>query len=179
MLCRFIIRYITTYCERWPVGRRRYFRTRTFSSSSLSPPNQLSAPKSSARPAVCQSRLRPGEIANLTWDMVLEPSGQVNHHRAPRPCRQEERWSPDPSSHRSEPATGARPMAQIVRRHRPVIRSERNGFMTLLSRVVCPRISCDWALNRHAGPQLHVSDRILRRLGAKHAYGWVCYRAGR
>jgi hypothetical protein len=37
--------------------------------------------------------LRAAEIANLTWEMVIEPSGEVAFHiEAARPCRQEGQW---------------------------------------------------------------------------------------
>ena len=43
--------------------------------------------------------LRAGEIANLTWDMVLGPTGQISGmHRAARPRSQEGQRPHDPDS---------------------------------------------------------------------------------
>jgi integrase/recombinase XerD len=53
--------------------------------------------------------LRAGEIANLTWDMVLDSSGQIGCVRTARPCGQEGQRSRDPYS--SGAASGSRCVA--------------------------------------------------------------------
>ena len=49
--------------------------------------------------------LRAGEIANLTWDMVLDPTGDIGTvHRAARCCGQERQRPIDPGAPRSSPS---------------------------------------------------------------------------
>ena len=80
--------------------------------------------------------LRAGEIANLTWDMVLDPTGDVRvGDRAARCCGQERQRPIDPSAPRS--SAGPRRVSQSLDRHRTFhpIRARR-CTMTPLSIVV-------------------------------------------
>jgi integrase len=69
--------------------------------------------------------LRAGETANLTWDMVLDPTGDVGSVIELRYCRQERQ--------RPTALTAYRDLSTGIG---PIIRSERGGPMTPLSIVV-------------------------------------------
>jgi integrase len=79
--------------------------------------------------------LRAAEIANLTWEMIVEPSGQVASHIELR------NHAAKKGSGRIVPLNGALRAALIELRTLeapigPVVRSERGGRMTALSIVV-------------------------------------------
>jgi integrase len=78
--------------------------------------------------------LRPGEIANLTWDMILDPSGQLS------PMIELRDWAAKKKSGRTIPihpdlTTALAAWMREVTHSGPVIRSERGGPMTAISVV--------------------------------------------
>jgi integrase len=96
-----------------------------------------STPQSSDRAAVSQGRLRAGEIANLTWDMVLGPTGQISNVIELRDCAAKKgrgRVLPIHPELHDALAALRRLAAQSTSDH--VIRSERGGPVKPLSIVV-------------------------------------------
>ena len=81
--------------------------------------------------------LRAGEIANLTWPMVIDPIGEVGCvARTPKPSSEKGQRS----SYSNPLQSCTRPLVKLARLSRgpdgPVIRSERGGPITPVS-IVC------------------------------------------
>ena len=86
--------------------------------------------------------LRAGEIANLTWDMVVDPTGDDRvGDRAARCCGQERQRPIDPGAPRS--SAGPRRLSQALDRHRThhPIRARRSDDAAEYRGLVQPRIS--------------------------------------
>src|ERR1700733_1417454 len=64
--------------KRWPANRQRFFQNNKSKTSYSSPRPPQPGSKSRHRLALTKAGLRAAEIANLTWEMVVEPIRNVN-----------------------------------------------------------------------------------------------------